>query len=169
MSKKLSHIDEKGEARMVDVSDKSVTARTALAEGFVSMQPETLALLKSGNAPKGDVLGTARIAGIMAAKRTHELIPLCHPLNLTKVAVTLEPRDEPAGVHVTAEVKTTGQTGVEMEALTAVSVACLTLYDMLKAVDRAMSFYGIRLMQKSGGRSGNWSADPSSAPTRKGA
>ncbi|WP_072373807.1 cyclic pyranopterin monophosphate synthase MoaC [Hyphomicrobium sp. NDB2Meth4] len=166
MSKKLSHIDDKGEARMVDVSDKSVTARTALAEGFVSMQPETLALLKSGNAPKGDVLGTARIAGIMAAKRTHELIPLCHPLNLTNVAVTLEPRDEPAGVHVTAEVKTTGQTGVEMEALTAVSVACLTLYDMLKAVDRAMSFDGIRLMQKSGGRSGDWSADTA---TTKGA
>jgi cyclic pyranopterin phosphate synthase len=156
MTKKLSHIDEKGEARMVDVSDKAVTSRTAVAEGFVSMLPETLELLKSGNAPKGDVLGTARIAGIMAAKRTHELIPLCHPLNISKVIVDLEPTAEPAGVRVTAEVKTTGQTGVEMEALTAVSVACLTLYDMLKAVDRGMSFEGIRLRAKSGGRSGDW-------------
>lgn len=162
---KLSHIDEKGEARMVDVSDKAVTSRTAVAEGFVSMEPETLALLKSGNAPKGDVLGTARIAGIMAAKRTHELIPLCHPLNISKVVVDLKPQDDPAGVHVTAEVKTTGQTGVEMEALTAVSVACLTLYDMLKAVDRGMSFEGIRVTQKSGGRSGDWRA----APAKKGA
>jgi cyclic pyranopterin phosphate synthase len=158
---KLSHIDEKGEARMVDVSDKTVTVRTAVAEGFVSMQPETLALLKSGDAPKGDVLGTARIAGIMAAKRTHELIPLCHPLNLTKVAVHLEPSEKPAGVRVVAEAKTSGQTGVEMEALTAVSVACLTLYDMLKAVDRSMSFEGIRLTEKAGGRSGDWKAAPS--------
>ncbi|MFN3623281.1 MAG: cyclic pyranopterin monophosphate synthase MoaC [Hyphomicrobium sp.] len=161
---KLSHIDAKGEARMVDVSDKAVTARAAVAEGFVSMEPETLALLQSGNAPKGDVLGTARIAGIMAAKRTHELIPLCHPLNLSKVVVSLEPSADPAGVHVTAEVRTSGQTGVEMEALTAVSVACLTLYDMLKAVDRGMSFSGIRLVEKSGGRSGDWRA-----PTKKGA
>jgi len=158
MSKKLSHIDDKGEARMVDVSDKAVTARTAMAEGFVAMTPATLALLESGNAPKGDVLGTARIAGIMAAKRTHELIPLCHPLNLTKVVVHLEPSAEPTGVHVAAEVKTSGQTGVEMEALTAVSVACLTLYDMLKAVDRGMSFNAIRLVEKSGGRSGDWRA-----------
>jgi cyclic pyranopterin phosphate synthase len=158
MSKKLSHIDEKGEARMVDVSDKAVTSRTAVAEGFVAMLPETLALLKSGNAPKGDVLGTARIAGIMAAKRTHELIPLCHPLNITKVGVDLEPVSKPAGVRVSAEVKTSGQTGVEMEALTAVSVACLTLYDMLKAVDRGMSFEGIRLVEKSGGRSGDFRA-----------
>ena len=124
---------------MVDVSDKAVTARTASAEGFVSMAPETLALLQSGEATKGDVLATARIAGIMAAKRTHELIPLCHPLDLTKVVVNLEPSQSPAGMRVTAEVKVTGQTGVEMEALTAVSVACLTLYDMLKAVDRDMS------------------------------
>ncbi len=160
MSKKLSHIDDKGEARMVDVSDKAVTARIAVAEGFVAMEPETLALLKSGNAPKGDVLGTARIAGIMAAKRTHELIPLCHPLNLSKVTVDLEPIAEPAGVRVVAEVKTTGQTGVEMEALTAVSVACLTLYDMLKAVDRGMSLLDIRLREKSGGRSGDWRAEP---------
>jgi cyclic pyranopterin phosphate synthase len=155
---KLSHIDKKGEARMVDVSDKAATTRTAVAEGFVAMQAETLALLQSGDTPKGDVLATARIAGIMAAKRTHELIPLCHPLNLTKVAVHLEPRPEPPGVRVTAEVKTGGQTGVEMEALTAVSVACLTLYDMLKSVDRAMSFDGIRLLEKSGGRSGDWRA-----------
>ncbi len=157
---KLTHIDKKGEARMVDVSDKAATSRTAVAEGFVAMQAKTLALLQSGDTPKGDVLATARIAGIMAAKRTHELIPLCHPLNLTKVAVHLEPQKKPAGVRVTAEVKTAGQTGVEMEALTAVSVACLTLYDMLKAVDRAMSFEGIRLLEKSGGRSGDWRAAP---------
>lgn len=162
MSKKLSHIDERGEARMVDVSEKAVTQRTALAEGFVAMAPHTLALLEGSNSPKGDVLATARIAGIMAAKRTHELIPLCHPLSLTKVAVHLEPSLDPAGVRVIAEVKTSGQTGVEMEALTAVSVACLTLYDMLKAVDRGMSFEGIRLLEKSGGRSGDWHA-PSAA------
>jgi len=155
---KLSHIDKKGEARMVDVSDKAVTARTAIAEGFVAMAPRTLELLKGAETAKGDVLGTARIAGIMAAKRTHELIPLCHPLNLTKIAVHLESNTKPAGVRVVAEVKTSGQTGVEMEALTAVSVACLTLYDMLKAVDRGMSFEGIRLLEKSGGRSGDYSA-----------
>ncbi len=153
---KLTHIDANGQARMVDVSDKAATARAASATGFVSMAPTTLALLQSGEAPKGDVLATARIAGIMAAKRTHELIPLCHPLALSKVVVTLEPSDAPVGVRVTAEVKTTGPTGVEMEALTAVSVACLTLYDMLKAVDRDMSFEGIRLTQKSGGRSGDY-------------
>ena len=158
MTRKLSHIDDKGEARMVDVSDKAVTSRAAIAEGFVAMAPLTLQLLEGAASPKGDVLGTARIAGIMAAKRTHELIPLCHPLNLTKVAVHLEPSREPAGVRVIAEVKTSGQTGVEMEALTAVSVACLTLYDMLKAVDRGMSFEGIRLVEKSGGRSGDWRA-----------
>jgi len=157
---KLSHIDKKGEARMVDVSDKAATTRTAVAEGLVKMQAETLALLQSGETPKGDVLATARIAGIMAAKRTHELIPLCHPLNLSKVAVHLEPSKQPTGIHVTAEVKTAGQTGVEMEALTAVSVACLTLYDMLKSVDRAMSFEGVRLLEKSGGRSGDWRAAP---------
>jgi cyclic pyranopterin monophosphate synthase len=157
---KLTHIDKKGEARMVDVSGKAATTRTAVAEGFVAMQPATLALLQSGETPKGDVLATARIAGIMGAKRTHELIPLCHPLNLSKVAVHLEPSKKPAGVRVTAEVKTAGQTGVEMEALTAVSVACLTLYDMLKSADRAMSFEGIRLLEKSGGRSGDWRAAP---------
>ena len=155
---KLSHIDKKGEARMVDVSDKAVTARTAIAEGFVAMEKGTLALLESGDTPKGDVLATARIAGIMAAKRTHELIPLCHPLNLSKVTVDLKPNATPPGVRVTAEVKTTGPTGVEMEALTAVSVACLTLYDMLKAVDRGMRLEGIRLLEKSGGRSGDYRA-----------
>jgi len=164
MSEKLSHIDEKGEARMVDVSDKAVTARTAIAEGFVAMAARTLELLEGKGSPKGDVLGTARIAGIMAAKRTHELIPLCHPLNLSKVAVHLEPSREPPGVRVVAEVKTSGQTGVEMEALTAVSVACLTLYDMLKAVDRGMSFGGIRVLEKSGGRSGDWRAPAAPKP-----
>ena len=163
-SSRLSHVNEAGEAHMVDVSDKPVTARTAIAEGFVAMKPETLALLKRGDAPKGDVLATARIAGIMAAKRTHELIPLCHPLALAKVTVDLEANSGPPGVHVVAEVKTTGRTGVEMEALTAVSVTCLTLYDMLKAVDRAMTFERIRLIEKSGGRSGDYRAEP--APKR---
>jgi cyclic pyranopterin monophosphate synthase len=156
---RLSHIGDKGEARMVDVSDKPVTARTARAEGFVAMALETLALLQCGDTPKGDVIATARIAGIMAAKRTHELIPLCHPLSLTKVAVDLEPVAEPPGVRVTAEVKTASQTGVEMEALTAVSVACLTLYDMLKAVDRAMCIGGICVLEKAGGRSGHYRAE----------
>ncbi len=163
-SSRLSHVNEAGEAHMVDVSDKPVTARTAIAEGFVAMKPETLALLKRGDAPKGDVLATARIAGIMAAKRTHELIPLCHPLALAKVTVDLETNSGPPGVRVVAEVKTTGRTGVEMEALTAVSVTCLTLYDMLKAVDRAMTFERIRLIEKSGGRSDDYQAEP--APER---
>ena len=163
-SSRLSHVNEAGEVHMVDVSDKPVTARTAIAEGFVAMKPETLALLKRGDAPKGDVLATARIAGIMAAKRTHELIPLCHPLALAKVTVDLETNSGPPGVRVVAEVKTTGRTGVEMEALTAVSVTCLTLYDMLKAVDRAMTFERIRLIEKSGGRSGDYQAEP--APER---
>jgi cyclic pyranopterin phosphate synthase len=156
---RLSHIGDKGEARMVDVSDKPVTARTARAEGFVAMELATLRLLQSGDTPKGDVIATARIAGILAAKRTHELIPLCHALSLTKVAVVVEPVAEPPGVRVTAEVKTSGQTGVEMEALTAVSIACLTLYDMLKAVDRAMRIGGIRVLEKAGGRSGHYRAD----------
>lgn len=163
-SSRLSHVNEAGEAHMVDVSDKPVTARTAIAEGFVAMKPETLALLKRGDAPKGDVLATARIAGIMAAKRTHDLIPLCHPLALAKVTVDLETNSGPPGVRVVAEVKTTGRTGVEMEALTAVSITCLTLYDMLKAVDRAMTFERIRLIEKSGGRSGDYRAEP--APER---
>lgn len=160
---KLSHLNEKGEAHMVDVSAKDATHRTASAEGFVAMHADTAALIESGTAPKGDVLATARIAGIMAAKRTHELIPLCHPLSLSKVSVDLETSTVPSGVRVTAQVKTTGQTGVEMEALTAVSVACLTLYDMLKAVDRAMHFEGIRLIEKSGGRSGDYRAAPAPA------
>lgn len=159
-SSRLSHVNEAGEAHMVDVSDKPVTARTAIAEGFVAMKPETLALLKRGDAPKGDVLATARIAGIMAAKRTHDLIPLCHPLALAKVTVDLEANSGPPGVRVVAEVKTTGRTGVEMEALTAVSVALLTAYDLLKALDKAMRIGGIRLLEKRGGRSGDWKADP---------
>ena len=143
---------------MVDVSDKTATARVAVAEGFVRMLPETLALVREGAAAKGDVLATARIAGIMAAKKTHELIPLCHPLPVTKVTVDFEEVAAPPGLRVEAMVKVTGQTGVEMEALTAVSVACLTIYDMLKAADKAMSFEGIRLLEKSGGRSGRYTA-----------
>ena len=154
MTARLSHLNDKGEARMVDVSAKEVTARIARAEGFVSMAPATLDLILSGNAPKGDVLATARIAGIMAAKRTHELIPLCHPLPLSEVTIEFEPSRDPPGIRVEAAVKVDGKTGVEMEALTAVSIACLTIYDMTKAVDRAMSFSGIRLMEKTGGRSG---------------
>jgi cyclic pyranopterin phosphate synthase len=159
MTRRLTHLDAKGEARMVDVSDKATTQRIARAEGFVAMAPETLALIEKGEARKGDVLATARIAGIMAAKRTHELIPLCHPLAISKVALELLPSSAPPGVRVAAEVRVTGQTGVEMEALTAVSVACLTIYDMLKAVDKAMRIEGIRLLEKSGGRSGTWRAE----------
>lgn len=161
-SLRLSHINEKGEANMVDVSEKDVTHRIARAEGFVAMAAETLAMIETGTAKKGDVLATARIAGIMAAKKTSELIPLCHPLPITKATVDFTTSAEPPGLHVAAEVKVAGQTGVEMEALTAVSVACLTIYDMLKAVDKAMHFEGIRLIEKSGGRSGHWRAsDPS--------
>ncbi|HZT49887.1 MAG TPA: cyclic pyranopterin monophosphate synthase MoaC [Hyphomicrobiaceae bacterium] len=155
---KLSHIDDKGAARMVDVSDKAATQRTARAEGFVAMAPATLALVETGTAKKGDVLATARIAGIMAAKRTHELIPLCHPLAITKASVDIAPSQAPPGLRVTAEVKVAGPTGVEMEALTAVSVACLTIYDMLKAADKAMTIGGVRLLEKSGGRSGTYRA-----------
>ena len=139
---------------MVDVSDKAVTAREATAEGFVRMAPATLALALSGDAKKGDVRAVAEIAGIMAAKKTSELIPLCHPLALTKVEVRVEPAD--GGLAVTARARTSGQTGVEMEALTAVSVACLTVYDMLKAADKAMTIDGVRLLAKSGGKSGDW-------------
>lgn len=160
---KLSHINAQGEAHMVDVSEKAVTSRSATAEGFVTMAAATLALAVEGTAKKGDVLATARIAGIMAAKRTHELIPLCHPLLLTKVAVDIQPRSDPPGLHVSAEVKVGGQTGVEMEALTAVSVACLTIYDMLKAADKAMTIERVRLLEKSGGRSGTWRAEPKGA------
>ena len=154
----LTHLDAQGAARMVDVSDKAVTDREAVAEGRVAMARETLDLILSGNAKKGDVLGVARIAGIMAAKRTHELIPLCHPLMLTKVEVEVSPAPALPGLHVTARAKVTGQTGVEMEALTAVSVACLTIYDMAKAADRGMRIEGIRLLEKSGGRSGHFRA-----------
>jgi cyclic pyranopterin phosphate synthase len=157
---KLSHLNARGEAHMVDVSGKDVTSRTAIAQGFVAMRPETLDLVGKGEAKKGDVLATARIAGIMAAKRTHELIPLCHPLAITKVTVEFEPSAEPAGIHVSALVKVTGQTGVEMEALTAVSVACLTIYDMLKAADKDMTLSDIRLVEKTGGRSGTYRAAP---------
>lgn len=153
---KLTHISASGDAAMVDVSEKDITSRTAIAEGRVVMKPETLELLVSGNAKKGDVLGAARIAGIMAAKRTHELIPLCHPLLLSKVTVELTPDPALPGVHVRALAKVAGQTGVEMEALTAVSVACLTIYDMVKAVDRFMTIEGIGMVEKSGGKSGDW-------------
>jgi cyclic pyranopterin phosphate synthase len=153
---KLSHITASGEAHMVDVSEKAVTTRVAVAEGRVVMLPETLQLCLSGDAKKGDVLGTARIAGIMAAKKTHELIPLCHPLLISKVTVDLTPDETLPGIHVQASVKVGGQTGVEMEALTAVSVACLTVYDMLKAVDRFMTIDGIGLVEKTGGKSGDW-------------
>ena len=155
---KLSHLNEKGEANMVDVSAKEVTERLAVAEGFVAMATETLELIRSGSAKKGDVLATARIAGIMAAKRTHDLIPLCHPLMISKIAIDFEESDSPPGIRVEASVKLKGQTGVEMEALTAVSVACLTIYDMVKAVDRSMSFTSIRLLEKRGGRSGHYQA-----------
>ena len=158
MSGPLSHLNERGEARMVDVSDKAVTARMAAAEGLVRMQPETLALILEGSAAKGDVLAVARVAGIMAAKRTPELIPLCHPLPITKVTVDFEPLPESATLRVEARVKVTGQTGVEMEALTAVTVACLTVYDMLKAADKGMRLDGIRLLEKTGGRSGEFRA-----------
>ncbi|MCP4559477.1 MAG: cyclic pyranopterin monophosphate synthase MoaC [Bosea sp.] len=159
---RLTHLDQKGEAHMVDVGDKAETVRTAIAEGHVVMQAETLAIVRDGEAKKGDVLGTARLAGIMAAKRAHELIPLCHPLLLSKISVDLSIDETLPGVRVRAEVKLTGKTGVEMEALTAVSVACLTVYDMVKAVDRAMHVEGVRLVHKSGGKSGTYEiAEPS--------
>lgn len=150
----LTHIGASGEAHMVDVADKAATVRIATAQGHVKMAPATLDLIRSGNAKKGDVLGTARIAGIMAAKQTSSLIPLCHPLQLSKVTVEITEDDALPGLIVTATVKLTGQTGVEMEALTAVSVACLTIYDMAKAADRLMEIGGIRLMEKTGGKSG---------------
>ena len=152
----LTHIDSSGQAHMVDVSDKNETERVARAAGCVVMQPETLALIRSGDAKKGDVLGTARLAGIMAAKRTHELIPLCHPLLITKATVDCEIDEALPGVRVTALVKVRGQTGVEMEALTAVSIACLTIYDMVKAADRGMIIRDIHLVEKTGGKSGDW-------------
>jgi cyclic pyranopterin phosphate synthase len=154
----LTHLGAEGEAHMVDVGDKADTTRTANAEGFFYMRPETLAMIVEGNAKKGDVLGTARIAGIMAAKKAHELIPLCHPLLLTKVSVDIEPDHALPGLKITALARVTGKTGVEMEALTAASVACLTIYDMAKAVDRAMVISNIRLMEKTGGKSGTYKA-----------
>ena len=157
-SRRLTHLDKTGAARMVDVGAKAVTERLAVAEGMVTMQPATLDLIVSGNAKKGDVLGIARIAGIMAAKRTHELIPLAHPLALTSVAVDIEPDANLPGLRIRATARVAGQTGVEMEALTAVSVACLTIYDMAKAVDRGMTITGIRLKEKRGGKSGTWLA-----------
>jgi cyclic pyranopterin monophosphate synthase len=157
-ARRLSHLNQAGEARMVDVSDKAVTERSATAEGFVALAPETLDLILSGGAPKGDVLATARIAGIMAAKRTHELIPLCHPLPLTQVTVDFTPSRDPAGIRVEATAKVEAKTGVEMEALTAVAVACLTIYDMVKALERGMRIEGIRLLEKRGGKSGHYRA-----------
>ena len=154
----LTHFDASGKAHMVDVSDKAVTAREAVAEGCVTMLPETLALAQGG-AAKGDVMGVARLAGIMASKRTADLIPLCHPLPITKVSVDLVPDPALPGIRVTATVRTTGQTGVEMEALTAVSMACLTVYDMLKAAEKSMTIGNIRLIRKSGGKSGDYEAD----------
>jgi cyclic pyranopterin monophosphate synthase len=156
--KKLSHLGSRGEARMVDVSGKPQTERIAVAEGRVAMQPATLDLVLSGDAKKGDVLGAARIAGIMAAKKTHELVPLCHPLTISKIEVDITADERLPGLLVRATVKVTGATGVEMEALTAVSVACLTIYDMAKAVDRGMRIEGIRLLEKRGGKSGDYRA-----------
>jgi cyclic pyranopterin phosphate synthase len=155
----LTHIDPRGQARMVDVSAKNLTERLAVAEGRVIMRRETLDLVVAGNAMKGDVLGAARLAGIMAAKRTHGLIPLCHPLPITKVEIDINPEHALPGFLVQATVKVTGQTGVEMEALTAVSIACLTIYDMVKAVERGMRIEGIRLLQKTGGKSGDYRAE----------
>lgn len=152
----LTHIGASGEAHMVDVGTKAETERTAVAEGTVVMRPDTLRMIIEGNAKKGDVLATARIAGIMAAKKTHELVPLCHPLLLTKVSVDIEPDATLPGLRIRALARVSGKTGVEMEALTAASVACLTIYDMAKAVDRAMVIGGIRLISKSGGKSGDY-------------
>jgi cyclic pyranopterin phosphate synthase len=154
----LTHIDARGEARMVDVSAKPATERTAVAEGRVVMSKATLALIVSGNTKKGDVLGTARVAGIMAAKRTADLIPLCHPLALSKVTLDIVTDKKLPGCVVRATVKVNGPTGVEMEALTAVSVACLTIYDMVKAVERGIRIEGIHLVEKKGGKSGHYSA-----------
>jgi cyclic pyranopterin phosphate synthase len=154
----LTHFDAKGDAHMVDVSDKPVTARVAVAESHIKMQPETLDIITEGRAKKGDVLGVARLAGIMAAKRTSDLIPLCHPLPVTKVSVELTPDPDLPGIRITATVKTGGQTGVEMEALTAASVAALTVYDMAKAVDKGMEIGGTRLILKDGGKSGRYEA-----------
>ncbi len=156
---KLTHLDATGNAHMVDVSEKHVTSRSATAKALVTMLPETLALILGGTAKKGDVLATARIAGIMAAKKTHELIPLCHPLLITKVSVDLVADEKTSAVEVSATVRVEGKTGVEMEALTACSVAALTLYDMCKAVDRGMKITDLRLTEKTGGKSGSFTAE----------
>jgi cyclic pyranopterin phosphate synthase len=161
---RLTHFDERGRARMVDVGDKDVTRRVAVATGRVRMDPETLVLIREGRAAKGDVLAVAQVAAIMAAKKTHELVPMCHPLLLTKVEVAFDIEQEPDAVGITARVETRGQTGVEMEALTAVSVASLTIYDMVKAVDRGMTIADIRLEEKSGGQSGVWRRDTEDGP-----
>lgn len=159
---KLTHIDEQGDVRMVDVSQKADTERIAVAEGFISMQPDTLALIVEGKAAKGDVLACARVAGVMAAKRTSDLIPMCHPLNITKAKVECTPvqvgerEDCRVGIHVITTCGVTGKTGIEMEALTAASVACLTIYDMCKAVDRGMEITEVRLLKKDGGKTGLW-------------
>jgi cyclic pyranopterin phosphate synthase len=156
---RLTHLDAEGNAHMVDVSDKSVTNRSATAKAVVEMLPATLTLILEGKAKKGDVIATARIAGVMAAKKTHDLIPLCHPLMITKVTVDFAPDTAASSIEVTATVKVEGKTGVEMEALTACSVACLTLYDMCKAVDRGMKITNLRLVEKSGGKSGTFTAE----------
>lgn len=156
---RLSHLDDSGHARMVDVSAKEVTMRTATARGHVTCKPETLEQVRAGSAPKGSVIQTAELAGIMAAKRTAELIPLCHPLALTKVELRIDVDDELPGFRVASEVRANAETGVEMEALTAVSVACLTLFDMLKAIDRSMAIGGIEVVSKTGGKSGDWSSE----------
>ncbi len=152
----LTHLDSQGQAQMVDVSSKDITTRQATATGTITMQPETLAAIQAGNAPKGDVIGTARLAGIMAAKQTAQLIPLCHPLPLKKIEVTIEPDPALPGYRIQATVKTKSETGVEMEALTAVSIAALTLYDMAKALEKTMQIGNIQLLEKIGGKSGHW-------------
>ncbi len=164
MADELTHLDARGHAHMVDVAGKPVTHRRAVAEAFVSMKPETLDLIVSGSAPKGDVLAAARIAGIMAAKRTSEIIPLCHPLSLTHVGVELAASDDSArpGIAIVATAETDGKTGVEMEALTAASAAALTIYDMCKAVDRGMVISDVRLVSKEGGKSGTWTREEAS-------
>lgn len=155
----LTHLDHQGEAQMVDVSEKVATVREATAMGQVKMNDETFAAIQAGNAPKGDVLGTARLAGIMAAKQTSQLIPLCHPLPLSKVEVSIQPQSDLPGYAIQAKVKTKAETGVEMEALTAVSIAALTLYDMAKALDKSMQIINIQLLEKIGGKSGHWQVD----------
>jgi cyclic pyranopterin phosphate synthase len=161
----LTHFTAAGDAHMVDVGAKAVTARRAVAEGLIRMQPATLALIRDGGHAKGDVLGIARIAAIMGAKRTAELVPLCHPLALTRVEVELEPDQDAGAIRCRATVETRGQTGVEMEALCAVQVGLLTVYDMCKAVDRGMTIDGVRLLEKAGGRSGHWRRDVAEQPS----